>query len=238
MALRDSSEVGVPDVRRFGGLKVTDGSAAQDSRPRAPARRRKSTRVPVSAVAGADVLQSPGPKAEAELGAAVDGAALLGDELQVHLQADVPDVALQRVKLVSFELGDDRPHLRRHQTILGALVWEYVDHTDQRKLDELADLLDAYRLDSWHGLPEVRRLSARMPTSLKRRVEGTVLALSHTQREVSAKALLAALVWRHVISREDDHERFARLADVVGAYHQEMARRSLSAPVASVSRRS
>lgn len=31
--------------------------------------------------------------------------ALLADELQVHLRADVPEVALQRVKLASFELG-------------------------------------------------------------------------------------------------------------------------------------
>jgi hypothetical protein len=158
---------------------------------------------------------------------------LLADEPQVHLQAAVPDVVLQRIKLVSFELAEDRPHLRRHQTILGGLVWQHVDHTDQVKLDQLADVVDAYQAGPWHGLPEDRRVSARMPASLKRRVEGTLLSLAHSRRDATARILVAALVWRHVVSREEDPARFASLVDVLGAYQQEMARRSLRAPVAT-----
>jgi hypothetical protein len=161
---------------------------------------------------------------------------LLADEPQVHLQAAVADVVLQRIKLVSFELAEDRPHLRRHQTIIGGLVWQHVDHTDQVKLDQLADLVDDYRAGPWHGLAEDRRLSARMPMSLKRRVEGTLLSLAHSRRDASARVLVAALVWRHVVSCEEDPARFASLVDVLGAYQQEMARRSLRAPVATVPR--
>jgi hypothetical protein len=161
---------------------------------------------------------------------------LLADEPQVHLQAAVADVVLQRIKLVSFELAEDRPHLRRHQTIIGGLVWQHVDHTDQVKLDQLADLVDDYQAGPWHGLTEDRRLSARMPMSLKRRVEGTLLSLAHSRRDASARVLAAALVWRHVVSREEDPARFASLVDVLGAYQQEMARRSLRAPVATMPR--
>lgn len=149
MALRGADEVGVRDVRRFADLQISDGAAPAtapqraSSRPQAP---RKTTRKKLAAV--------PSDSVDAD---AVERR-LIGDEVQVYLQASVPEAALQRVKLVSFEVGEDRPHLRRHQTIVGALVWEYVDHTDQAKLDELADLVDAYRKGPWHGRPEVRRL--------------------------------------------------------------------------------
>ncbi len=139
---------------------------------------------------------------------------------------------MQRVKTVSFELADAHRHLSRHQTILGALVWSYVDHGDQTKLDLLADLLDAYRVAGWHGLPEDRRLSGRVPISLKRRMEGSVLALEHTHREVSAKVVLAALVWRYVVSSDADEPGFARLVDILGGYQQEVSQRSLTAPLA------
>ena len=227
MALRGADEVGVRDVRRFADLQISDGSASATAPRRAPSRPRAP--------------RKPTPKKLAALSSdSVDADAverrLIGDEVQVYLQASVSEAALQRVKLVSFEVGEDRPHLRRHQTIVGALVWEYVDHTDQAKLDELADLVDAYRKGGWHGLPEVRRLSARIPTSLRRRVEGSLLALAGSQRDVSARLLVAALVWRHVVSREEDAARFARLVDLLGAYHQELSRRSLAAPIATTHR--
>jgi len=225
MPLRDADEVGVPDVRRFSDLQLTDEASSPAPAPDRPVRTRRARprSAPKQALAAvppdtheADVLARP----------------LLGDEPQVHLQADVPEEAIQRVKLVSFELGEDWPHLRRHQTILGALAWEYVDHTDQDKLDVLAELVDAYRAGPWRGLPEVRRLNARIPASLKRRMDGSLLALAGSRRDVSARMVLAALVWRHVVSRDEDAGRFARLVDILGAYQQELERRSLSAPLA------
>ncbi len=239
MALRGASEVGVRDVRRFAELQVTDAppppSAEQATRvPRPP--RPKAARRPLATVRPDDDSKGQTPASDLEHAAGSVSPSLLADEPQVHLQAAVPDVVLQRIKLVSFELAEDRPHLRRHQTIIGGLVWQHVDHTGQVKLDQLADLVDDYRAGPWHGLPEDRRLSARMPTSLKRRVEGTLLSLSQSRRDASARVLVAALVWRHVVSREEDSARFASLVDALGAYQQEMARRSLRAPVAAMPR--
>lgn len=236
MALRDASEVGVPDVRRFADLQVTDGSAAARPVPTPTAASERTA--PLAALASLPTHVDPDPArftaSAMGLTVSADQRALLGDEELVYLQVDVPEVALQRVKLVSFELASDHRHLRRHQTILGALVWEHVDYADQRKLEDLADLIDAYHAGSWYGQPEVRRLSARMPVSLKRRVEGTVLALAHTHRAVSAKTLVAALVWRHVMFTADDEAAFARLVAGLGGYHQELSQRSLGAPVARV----
>jgi len=236
MPLRDASDVGVPDVRRFSDLQVTDGAPrALGDHPgamMAPTKRatRPSPLAALPTTARGAVIE-PQPAAVEPL-ARAGRRRLLGDEQMVHLQADVPDVVLQRVKQVSFELAGDHPHLRHHQTVLGALIWAYVDHTHQDKLDALADLVDAYAAGAWRGFPEVRRFSGRMPASLKRRMEGTVLALAGTQRDVSAKTLVAALVWRHVAARDDDEVRFARLVDVLGGYHQELSQRSVTAPVA------
>jgi hypothetical protein len=230
MALRNASDIGVRDVRRFSDLQTTDTLQRADSPVRAP--RTRAPKPPRQALAAVPPNRETGAQTEPE----ALSRPLLGDEPQVHLQAAVPDVVLQRMKVVSFELAEDRRHLRRHQTILGGLVWQYVDHTDQRKLDELADLVDAYLAGPWHGLPEDRRLGARIPTSLKRRADGALLSLAHSRRNASARVLLAALVWRHVVSREDDSARFASLVDVLGAYQQEIARRSLRAPVATTAR--
>jgi hypothetical protein len=203
MALRDASAVGLPDVRRFSELQSTEPGAGevQQARPRPDPR------------PDAPPL-SPG----------------LGDEGLAYLQADVPQAALQRLKEVSFELAARRPQLARHQTILGGLVAAHVDHTDGSSLAELAGLLDAYRDGPWRGLATPRRLSARVPASLKRRTEGCVLALSLTGREVSVKLLVAALVWRHVRSTHDDPKLFAALVDTTAAYHKQISQRSVTAP--------
>ena len=188
MALRDAGEVGVRDVRRFAGLLVTDGDSEQhqsappntaspaapaaNERAAMPARRKRRTPALASvptASPPASPSASTGPSDEPKAARHPADRVLLGDERQVYLQPDVPEAALQRVKTVSFELADAHRHLSRHQTILGALVWSYVDHADQTKLDLLADLLDAYRVEGWHGLPEDRRLSGRVPVRLKRR---------------------------------------------------------------------
>lgn len=222
MPLRAASEVGVPDVRTFSDLRVTDGSpepaARQVTRPR-------------DAKPAATAAQQASPSRRPA--ASLERHALLGDEPLLHLQADVPDAALQRVKEVSFELAAEHPRwLARHQTILGALVWAHVNHTDERCLAELAELIDAYHECPWHSLPEPRRLSGRVPAGLKRRMDGSVLALSQTQREISAKRLVAALVWRHVRSARDDKAAFAALVEKVAAYHDAISERSLGEPSA------
>jgi len=248
MPLRDADEVGVPDVRRFASLQVTEDARERPASVKQVARRATRPKHSVSpkalaALPATDAASQVDAPAAAPASSqspvsspsAAPGTARvpLSEERLVHLQADVPEEALRRVKTVSFELADVHAHLSRHQTILGALVWAHVDHADQGRLDELADLIDAYRFSPWHGLPEPRRLSGRMPASLKRRVEGTVLALEHTQRDASAKLLVAALVWRHVVSSHDDQAGFARLIDTLGGYHQELTQRSYSPPVAS-----
>jgi hypothetical protein len=236
MALRDASEVGVPDVRRFSDLRVTDGSpepvAPHVTRPK----RAQHLDAKATPVVSARAKSPPTPQAQSSssrsAAALPERQVLLGDERLVYLQADVPDAVLLRVKEVSFELAGEHPRLARHQTILGALVWTHVNHTDEHCLADLATLIDAYRGSPWHGLPEPRRLSGRMPAGLKRRVDGSVLALSLTQRDVSAKRLVAALVWRHVRSARDDAAGFAALLETVAAYHDAISERSHSAPSA------
>ena len=213
MALRDANAVGLPDVRRFSELQSTDPGAGEP-RPARPQPDRREGAAP-----------APPPVAAVERPAGG-----FGDEPLAYLQADVPDAALQRLKEVSFEIAARRPQLARHQTILGGLVAAHVDHTDVARLAELAALLDAYRDGPWHELATPRRLSARVPASLKRRTEGCVLALSLTGREVSVKLLVAALVWRHVRSAHEDRERFAALVDTTAAYHEQISQRSVTAP--------
>lgn len=238
MPLRGPSDVGVPDVRRFSDLQVTDGVRPEGDGVRgSPAPPKRTARTSGLAAVPWPVERGASPTPTRDHlapPADVSRLQLLGDERLVHLQADVPDVVLQRVKLVSFELAADHPHLRRHQLILGALVWAHVDHADQEKLDALAELVDRYAAGAWHGLPEVRRLSGRMPASLKRRMEGAVLAIDGSQRDVSAKSVVAALVWRYVVSGGEDPARFRGLVDALGGYQQELSQRSLKAPVASV----
>ena len=214
MALRDASAVGLPDVRRFSELQSTDPGAdeAQRALPR----------------------PDPGPDAPPApaLSPAVERPGGLGDERLAYLQADVPEAALERLREVSFELAGQRPLLAHHQTILGALIDAHVDHTDERRLTDLARLLDAYRGGPWQELATPRRLSARVPASLKRRTDGCVLALSLTGREVSVKLLVAALVWRHVRSAHEDREGFAALVDATAAYHVRISQQSVKAPQA------
>ena len=235
MALRDASEVGVRDIRRFADLQVTD-SAQQPAKRAARTRRTPKPKAPPALTAVGDArLRDVDATTEAAAGSIpqLDAQRLLGDEDLVYLQADVAKQVLEQVKSVSYELMEHRPHLARHQIILGGLVWEYVDHTDQRKLDELADLVDAYGTGPWHGLPQNRRLSGRLPASLKRRMHGTILALERSRRDVSAKLLVSALVWRHVIPRTEDEARFARLVDTLGGYAQELGQKSQDAPQAA-----
>jgi len=235
MPLRDASEVGVPDVRRFSDLRVTDGSPDPTVRhvPRHEGPRRLEAKAAVAVPAVAQSPPTPQPQSSPSLVAAsLERQVLLGDERLVYLQADVPDEVLQRVKEVSFELAAEHPRLARHQTILGALVWAHVNHTDEGCLANLAAVIDDYRESPWHSLPEPRRLSGRMPAVLKRRMDGSVLALSQTQREVSTKRLVAALVWRHVRSAREDVAAYATLVEKVAAYHDAISERSLGVPSA------
>jgi hypothetical protein len=214
MPLRDADEVGLRDVRRFKDLQVTSSEAAEPSQAR-PGADRHPEAAPLAAVARA--------------------CRGLGDERLAYLQADVPEEALKRLKKVSFELAGQQPQepqLAHHQTILGALIDAHVDHTDERRLTDLARLLDAYRDSPWRALATPRRLSARVPASLKRRTDGCVLALSLTGREVSVKLLVAALVWHHVRSKRDDPELFAALVGTTAAYHEQMSQRSVGEPEA------
>ena len=213
MPLRDADAVGLPDVRRFRDLQSTDPGAGEAQR----------------------ALPRPDPGPDAPPAPALSPAVErsgggLGDERLAYLQADVPEEALERLREVSFELAGQRPLLAHHQTILGALIDAHVDHTDERRLTDLARLLDAYRSGPWQELATPRRLSARVPASLKRRTDGCVLALSLTGREVSVKLLVAALVWRHVRSAHEDREGFAALVDATAAYHGQVSQQSVTAP--------
>lgn len=235
MPLRDASEIGVPDIRRFSDLRVTDGSPDPTTRhaPRPERPRRLDAKAAAAVPAVAESPLPPQPQSSPLLAAAsLERQVLLGDERLVYLQADVPNEVLQRVKEVSFELAAEHPRLARHQTILGALVWSHVNHIDEGCLANLAALIDDYRESPWHSLPEPRRLSGRMPAVLKRRIDGSVLALSQTQREVSVKRLVAALVWRHIRSAHEDLVAYTTLVEKIAAYHDAISERSHGVPSA------
>jgi hypothetical protein len=119
----------------------------------------------------------------------------------------------ERLADVSHLLAAEHRKLRHQKTILGALVWRYVDPDDPQRLQELGETLDAYFATDLAEVPAEVKIGAHLPFSLKYRLDGAALALRRTRRDASAKTLLSALVWAHV-----ERDGLPQLLSLLAAY--------------------
>lgn len=242
MPLRPASEIGVPDPRHFANLLTDDQSREDEQSGSTAAPRRPPTRRRRRAPRSADATSPGPPSTEAQRRATALSDAqqrstqsgrrrsLLAGQPLDFLQVNVPGELQHRVELVAFDMGEKHRKLAQHQFILGALVWRHVDHEDPERLRALGALLDEYLAEAIAEAPTERRLAARVPHALKRRVMGSALRLGQTHDEVSARAIISALVWRYVRSNEDDPEAFATLVECVRDYHAELRARPSPQP--------
>ena len=202
MALRPVSTLGLADAT---DLAPASALGAQDAPAvavaSAPPQRRASRRSPRAS-------RSPleGARAIASVGA-------LSDEPTTFVQIMVAGELQERLADVSHLLAAEHRKLRHQKTILGALVWRYVDPDDPQRLQELGETLDAYFATDLAEVPAEVKIGAHLPFSLKYRLDGAALALRRTRRDASAKTLLSALVWAHV-----ERDGLPQLLSMLAAY--------------------
>ena len=146
----------------------------------------------------------------------------LADEPPTFLQVMVPGELHERLADVSHALAVEHRKLRHHKTILGALIWRYVDPSDPQSLGQLGAALDGYLGTDLAEAPAEIKVGAHLPFSLKHKLDGAAIALRRTRRDASAKTLLSALIWRYV----DPHDS-APLVELLGAYHDVVRPRPL-----------
>jgi hypothetical protein len=234
MALRPVSELGLADA--------TDVEPAGYDRPSVPRRRaasrsrstrRSPSRTPTNGTAAVEERDEAAP--EPNVAASKEGSdrALnapsavrpevpLADEPTTFLQIMVSGELHERLADVSHALAVEHAKLRHHKTILGALVWRYVDPDNPSVLRELSAALDAYVATDIVEAPAEIKVGAHLPFSLKHRVDGAALALRRTRRDASAKTLLSALVWRRV-----DPQDLGPLVELLAAYYDIVRRRPI-----------
>jgi hypothetical protein len=214
MALRSSDSIGVPDPRRIAPVLTEADSppkpAPTKRQPRSQTTPKNSTRR--SSSGGEDLRQHFEQRITARV--AAPGAAL-GDEPTDYVQVSVPGELQRRVELVSFEMAEEHPRLAKHQLILGALLWRYVDYRDAEKMTELGELVARFEGSELAEAPLTRRLSARVPVSLKRQSKGAALRLRQTNEEASIRLVVSALVHEFVRGPQDNARRYAQLIDLV-----------------------
>jgi hypothetical protein len=139
----------------------------------------------------------------------------LADEPAIFVQIMVPGELHERLADVSHALAAEHRKLRHHKTILGALIWRYVDPGDPALLRELGTALDAYLAGEIAEAPAEIKVGATLPFSLKYRLDGAALALRRTRRAASAKTVLSALLLRHVKTGDLDD-----LVELLSAYRE------------------
>ena len=128
----------------------------------------------------------------------------LADEPTAFVQIMVPGELQERLADVTHALSLTNPKVRHQKTILGALVWAYVDPDDPASLNRLGHTLDQYLDTDAAEVPAESKVAAHMPFSLKWRLDGAVIRLRRTRRAATAKALLGALIWRYVDTDRTD----------------------------------
>jgi hypothetical protein len=155
---------------------------------------------------------APAPR---EVGETAKRAVALSDEPTVFVQIMAPGELHERLGDTSHALAAEHRKLRHHKTILGALVWRYVQPQDPEALRELGGLLDEYLETEIAEAPAEIKVGAHLPFSLKYTLDGAALALRRTRRAATAKTLLSALIWRHV-----DPDRLDELVELLGEYRE------------------
>jgi len=199
MALRPVSDLGLVDATDVAGRSLeptptptpatrrapsrTPRLPGETSRPRASARRTSTPAKPPAAVT--PVERDPTP-------------AVLANESTTFVQFMVPDALQARLADMTYALALEHRKLQHQKTILGALVWRYVDPDDLPSLAGLSELLDAFLVDELAEAPAEHKVGAHLPFSLKYRIDGVVLKLRRTRRAATAKSVMSALIWRYV----------------------------------------
>lgn len=207
MALRPVSALGFEDPT---DIDARDEALVAPAKPRRRASPRKPARQPAQSLP-ASVPPTPV--------VAVDRPAVpLADEAAIFVQIMVPGELHERLGDVSHALAAEHRKLRHHKTILGALIWRYIDPDDPVLLRELGAALDEYLAGEIAEAPAEVKVGATLPFSLKYRLDGAALALRRTRRLASAKTLLSALLWHHV--RRDD---LGDLIALLSAYREASA---------------
>lgn len=214
MALRSSESIGVPDPRRIAPV-LTEADA-----PPKPAAAKRPTRSAPKAKpsgrrssSGGEDLRQRFEQRMTER--ATEPGLALGDEPTDYVQVSVPGELQRRVELVSFEMAEAHPRLAKHQLILGALLWRYVDYRDAQKMADLGQLVARFEDSELADAPLTRRLSARVPLSLKRQSKGAALRLRQTNEDASIRLIVSALVDEFVRGPQDDARRYTQLVELV-----------------------
>lgn len=209
MALRSGETIGVRDPRRIAPVLTEADPAPVPKRPprtAAPAKARSKRRS-----GDADLRET------SEHGGQTEPVLSLGDEPTDYLQVSVAEELQRRVELVSFEIAESHPRLAKHQLILGALLWRHVDYRDADKMSALAHLVARFEDSELAEVPLTRRLSARVPVSLKRAAKGAALRLRQTNEDASIRLVVSALVAEFVRGPEDARA-YANLIECVQGY--------------------
>jgi hypothetical protein len=217
MALRPVSTLGLVDATDVAG-RASEAQAPAPARRRAPvtsgqtssprpSRRRTAPR-PTPA-ASATMQREPG---------AVD----LANENTTFVQFMVPDALQARLADMTYALALEHRKLQHQKTILGALVWRYVDPDDLQSLARLSELLDEFLADELAEEATEHKVGAHLPYSLKYRIDGVVLKLRRTRRAATAKSVMSALIWRYVDPADPDG-----LVELLGAYRAQLQPRPL-----------
>lgn len=203
MALRPVSALGLADptdIDPRDGAAVSESQRRQRPNSRKPAAgKRTELRAKAAPVSPAAVIDRP--------------TVPLADEAAIFVQIMVPGELHERLADVSHLLAAEHRKLRHHKTILGALIWRYVEPGSPELLRELGAALDEYLADAIAEAPAEIKVGATLPFSLKYRLDGAALALRRTRRLASAKTVLSALLWRHARTAELD-----ALVELLSAY--------------------
>jgi hypothetical protein len=203
VALRPVSALGLTDptdIDPRGGAAVSESQRRQRPNSRKPAAgKRTELRAKAAPVSPAAVIDRP--------------TVPLADEAAIFVQIMVPGELHERLADVSHLLAAEHRKLRHHKTILGALIWRYVEPGSPELLRELGAALDEYLADAIAEAPAEIKVGATLPFSLKYRLDGAALALRRTRRLASAKTVLSALLWRHARTAELD-----ALVELLSAY--------------------
>jgi len=214
VALRPVSALGLADPTdidaRAGAAVPPDSKPGSRPKPRTPSATKRQ----------------PPPTGLALAAPAIDRPTVpLADEAAVFVQIMVPGELHERLADVSHALAAKHRKLRHHKTILGALLWRYVDPDSPELLRGLGNVLDGYLAGEIAEAPTEIKVGATLPFSLKYRLDGAALALRRTRRLASAKTVLSALLWRDVKTGELD-----ALVDLLSAYRDASAPTPMALP--------
>ncbi len=140
-----------------------------------------------------------------------------GEEVQ-FLQVMAPPALVDALATAKFEVALSHRRLCLQRCLVGGLLLRYLDRRDADVLSELAELVEAWHADPVSRAPANTKLGWRIPASIKRELEGVVLALRQPPygfagSDVSARLVVCALIWRHVDPTPAGVPRLVELAE-------------------------